>query len=542
MNHESGGAGAVARSRWECVFAAALMIGALAVFLSCALATLRFGDHADESRTTDAVLRALQSGLLLPGWYNYPSLMFLLSMVAAAFHVLLTMGHEEMSALLRALAIVGADGVNEAQERLKGLIGSDEFRWRLRAVFAVVTSLAGTAVALAARAAGVRWLPAALVGALTLSSFQVFYHSRWVAADGLALLATALALGASLKAMNEKGAFWLTLAAIAAGFATAAKYPVGCMLLLPIVAATRTPGVGLRLARVIVVFVGTFLLLTPGAYVDPVRFFRHVLFEVVHYAKLGHGPHTMDPGTAFLAAIGDFVAFRLFSPSPWVSALAAGAAVAGGFFALRANSRMAALLVGVPVVYVAYFSTNRVLFVRNLLVLAPFIAVLAGLAIDSLIGRVRESRSRWVEPITYLVLAFGVAGNFHHAVEARRSYTETGESSWVEPIRRYVAAHPDLRFAVSPRVARNVDQWTEGPEARPVFHSLESSDVYLFVLREHNDRYLGERLRAITNKRGTYEVVAGPKDVDLDYYPTWDGLERVIAMQGEPARLLLRGE
>ena len=69
------------------------------------------------------------------------------------------------------------------------------------------------------------------------------------------------------------------------------------------------------------------------------------------------------------------------------------------------------------------------------------------------------------------------------------------------------------------------------PGSQPVtVHSPEHSDAYLYVLTEHRP--------TIANRRNAYRVVAGPDDVDLDYYPTWLGLKRIVVVDAPVAGFL----
>ena len=61
-------------------------------------------------------------------------------------------------------------------------------------------------------------------------------------------------------------------------------------------------------------------------------------------------------------------------------------------------------------------------------------------------------------------------------------------------------------------------------------YPLERSDDYIYVFGEHH--------APIANRRNTYWVVAGPDDVDIDYYSTWLGLERIVVVDGPVASLL----
>ena len=112
---------------------------------------------------------------------------------------------------------------------------------------------------------------------------------------------------------------------------------------------------------------------------------------------------------------------------------------------------------------------------------------------------------------------------------AAASMYDLDVESWRRSIATYVAEHPDRRFAVSPGVAALL---FEQPEARSAVtvYPPERSDAYIYVLGEHHAR--------IANRRNTYRVVAGSDDVDLDYYPTWLGLERIVVVDGPVASLL----
>jgi hypothetical protein len=50
----------------------------------------------------------------------------------------------------------------------------------------------------------------------------------------------------------------------------------------------------------------------------------------------------------------------------------------GAAVLIREDMRVAPLLIALPVIYVLYFSNQRVMIARNLLFVMPFLAVLAG--------------------------------------------------------------------------------------------------------------------------------------------------------------------
>ena len=376
-------------------------------------------------------------------------------------------------------------------------MGSPLFKHQLRAVFAALTASTALFTVVAARALGTSWLAASISGAVVLSSFQVLYHSRWIAPDTLMMAAGAMTLGATLWATRDCRVLPLIMAAVAAGLATAAKYPGGCLLLLPLVAAARSPAPGRRVIAVLALFATTYLLVTPGTVVNSERFVNDLLFVIHHYRQRGHGGYTVGPGWPHLIGILDFLAFRLASPYAALSALVLSLALLGVVVAWRVNRQAAVLLTVVPALYVAFMVTNRVLIVRNYLILIPFVAVLVAVAIDAIAGAFRRPAIRAGIPLAASVLlAFNWPG-FLHAVS---SLNDLDPDVWRKSVSAYFAAHPDRRFAVSPRVAALL---APGTESAANVYPLASSDAYLYVLGEHRAK--------IANRRNKYRVIAGPR-------------------------------
>jgi hypothetical protein len=481
-----------------------------AVFLWCAISAVRFGMHWDEWKIIQGVQATITSGVVLPAGYNWPSLTYLIALITS---------------LANLPAVLGEDSVAVGRAQLAEIVGAPPFTHQLRAVFVVLTAWTGLFVVLAARAVGTSWLAASISGAVVLSSFQIFYHSRWIAPDTLVMLAGAMTLAAALWAARDQRLPPLLLAAAAAGLATAAKYPGGCLLLLPLAAVVPGPAAPTRVAGVLAVFAAAYLFVTPGTVVDWERFSRDLLFEIHHYQVLGHGGYTVEAGWPHFAAILDFLAFRLASPYQILSVSVLAAALAGGAIVWRLNRRAAVLLTAVPVLYTAYMASNRVLIVRNLLILVPFVAVLVAVAVDVL---ARLSRRVVVRAAISLAAAALLALNWPTFLHAASSLHDLEPEVWRRSVVTYVEAHPERRFAVSPRVAALL---FDAPGSQSVtVHSPEHSDAYLYVLSEHRP--------IIANRRDVYRVVAGPDDVDLDYYPTWLGLKRIVVVDGPVAGLL----
>jgi hypothetical protein len=507
----------------ETSLAIVLVIVFAAVFLFCAISSVHFGTHWDESSIINHVQKMLTSGVLLPGYYNYPSLSYYIGLLTALAHAPDTFGADTLAAM---------------QLQLAEIAGSSAFKHQLRAVFAVLTASTALFVILAARAAGTEWLAATVSGAIVLSSFQVFYHSRWIAPDCLVMLTAAMTIASALWAIRDTRLVPLLLTATSAGLATAAKYPAGVLLLLPLFAATCASNVPSRVARVLIVFGATYLVVTPGTVLEPVQFVKDVLDEMDLYRRLGLYTYTVDPGLPYLGRIVDFLAFRFASSHEVISLIVLTATIVGAAAAWRRDWRVAVMLVGAPVVYIIYFATGRTLVVRNLLILVPFIAVLTAITVDTLASLFRSRVTRAAVPV---VVATLLALNWPTLLQAAKSVRDFDPEGWRESLLTYITAHPNRRFAASPQVSALLGS---GTTQSMLLHAPEDADIYLYFMREYIRAYVPgtppgtKTLAAITNRRDIYTVIVGPRDIDLDYYPTWTGLNRIVSVDASAARLL----
>src|SRR5262249_28770477 len=193
------------------------------------VASRDFGTHWDEASITGSVQKSFATGLLLPGWYHYPSLTYDVAMLVALPH-----------ALADAAQRFDLQNRGPASPALVGFLGSPGFLLEIRSLFFVLSTLTGLAVyLLALRLTGRAW--AAVFGALTtVSAWEFTYHARWVAPDCLLLLPAAFALWSEQRLLDPAAAprrrAWLTLASAFTGLAAGAKYPGG-MLVLPLLTA-----------------------------------------------------------------------------------------------------------------------------------------------------------------------------------------------------------------------------------------------------------------------------------------------------------------
>jgi hypothetical protein len=349
----------------------AVLVAAFIATGSCGQATL---EHWDEDALVAKVRASVVNrGTLLPDSYDWPSVSYWIALAALVPDI--TAGPPPTRGSISAV-----------EGYLVEALDSPAYRLRVRRAFLVVSSLSTVWVYLTVIALGRGGWIALLGAALVATSWEIAYHARWPAPDGpmmqwaaLSLFGAACALrrddhpgrGGSNSRTNTMA--W-RLSAAAAGAAVGTKYSAWPLVVMLMAARARR-----RSAREVmeigVVAVAAFLITTPGALFQPVQFLDGLQFQWSHYTT-GHGQHSIAPGWPHLMAELHYLGTALWSP--WMAPAIAVAvlAIPGAVDLARRQRPAAILVVGFPVAYVCYLAVHRVFVVRNLIVTAPFLAVL----------------------------------------------------------------------------------------------------------------------------------------------------------------------
>ena len=507
------------RSRAVCEVPAwsglAIVVAALVCLLITGFAGIDFGTHWDDHVQLSLVNRTIRSGTFLPtGIYNWPAMTYLLSVGSVFFRVIARLN---------------------TSDQLSG----GEFYLQARGVFLVVTSLGGvwTYLALRRRAGE---LGAAFGGALYLLSFQLAYHARWIAPDAIMASFTALFVLLLLIAWDAPESRWRAhLPAVGAALATSCKYQ-GAVLLLPIAImyldrwrSNKGPGV-LQVKQAlgsVGIFVAVFVVLNPGSVLQPAEFFNDLQYENEHY-RTTHGlwygvrPHDITSPLSYLWHEIKFVVLSLPSPSPVLSVIVIGFSIVGAAVALRRDGWFAAALLTPGLVVVFYFATLHVFQVRNFLLLLPFLAFFAGIGADKILLMVRARGAvAFVAGVLAVILIY-------NAVWLEQAAGTVGQSrAWlVGQTSAYVRDHPGTRFVVSAPLARAFIA-TKIPLPRNARRSGRA-DVVLALFSQVRDAWRGQEITLRhwpATDRSTFTTI-GPKEVDFNFYPTWEGKDRVLVL------------
>ncbi len=334
----------------------------------------------DEAHHFQRTVQMVKTGSFNPEYFNKPSFHFYLRMpvVAAAFVSAVKAGEirrvDQM--VTRSTAPRGGWAFTVSHPRI--------LLWNR--AFGVVLGLLAVALTFAlARALGGR--DAMAIGAASLAAVSpaLAADAAKVGVDTPMVVMSLLAMWLALRLQNQFTLGRLVAASLIAGLAFSTKYNalpiVGLPLVVCLVSRQFSAGaIGLALTMP----VAGFLLGSPFALIELPRFLNEMAFETWHYGTAGHGAATGEPG---LSQAWFYVTW--FASRRGLGVVAVLLAV-GGTAALAARrDRRALIFLFFPVLFFLLMADQKVNFVRNVLVLLPVIAVLAALAVQTLVARTR---------------------------------------------------------------------------------------------------------------------------------------------------------
>jgi hypothetical protein len=490
------------------------ILALLSLFTVTGLRGVDFGDHWDEAEWHIQPARDMvASGVFLPHRYIYP-----------AFTKWL-----ELAPAIPAGLTAGLDGP-KMQAAMSRVANAPEFHLRVRDVFIVVSGLAIVWVYGAALALRRKWWEGLLAAAGLGLSWEYAYHSRWVTADCILTQFSALTVLLLAVHHRTKRTGWLYAAAIAAGLGTGTKYTGVFLLVLVMFASVgvrparawpKWLGHAFRLAALCATAFGAYLVTTPGTLLEPFAFINETKLISSVYSGSHYG-YTVTAGWPHWKVALTFLSVSFFSPYKVVALPLFASIFLGAFAWVRSDRRAAALLICFPVLLLAFFCGRyTIAVVRNYLMLTPFLTLLSARGVAEVFARIPV---RWGRRALGGVLVVAMAANAAWLIRAGESIRRLDANGEVRDAIAYVARHGGTRFRLSPRVrALAAEQQltlppnvTEGgdPQVVVFFPKAEGPDPRQF---KTNDPWLTE-------------AVFGPGEVDFNWYSTWGGRDRVVAM------------
>lgn len=502
----------------------------LVILLATGVRGIDFGYHWDEGNKFAEASHALEQGVLVSTYYKKPSIMFYLTLVGLV---------PEVPQYVHLLDLSGNADWQEDRPlhmfpAMSARVLEESYKIRTRIIMMMLSSLSLIWVYLLIYNWRKSWLEA-LVGAAALGlSWEVAYHLRFVAPDGYLMQFGILAmLGATLYVIKPDTRSYLWLAAIASGATTASKYNGG-LIIIPVFLAVFLAWdrnsiweLVKTLAKTLLIMLGTFVFLVPGSILAPEHFIRDVLFEMAHYSD-GHGPYTVELGLEHLTLSLRYLFFHFFSPHIWIAAPFSVLALIGTVDLIRSERKLALLFLIFPVIYVAYFSTQSIMFARNLMMVMPFLVILMARG-ASVVWKLIPVRTIQYGMAGLLIAAFVI--NAGWLVMAAETITLRGTDQFGDPFFKdfvaFAEANPDIRIGVSNDVwfAMVADRAID-PPPNILHNEWENID--------YGATYLKEVTWILpSNRPGLFAHVFGSLEVNLNYYSTWKGDKRVVMLEAD---------
>jgi hypothetical protein len=415
------------------------------------------------------------------------------------------------------------------------VLDSHSFVLRLRSVYLAITSFSLVWIYLLCLQRGGAWLGALFAASLLACSWEVAYHLRWVATDGMLMQFAVLTVLLAIRALDSRRDFWLFGAAVVAGLGFATKYPGG-LLILPVALAAFFTGQTsrqkiIRLTKVAAVFVVVFLVVTPAAILQPSKLAAGVLFEMKHYAT-GHGGHTVGRGFDHAWRMLLYFTTVLWSPYIVIALLMFTLGIIGFVTMMARYSGRGAVFLIFPVSYLLYFSTQGTMVVRNLLAIAPFFSIAAadGAQVIARLGRrcaepgSRLPRLSWFPRAWAGLLVIALCFNAYWLIASAQTIVARHTDRFIRETAEYIRAHPQAKFLLSPRVKGDL-KVIAPPFENATVNPVES-DAFVLYAREGMLRWHDWP----ANRRNLTEVCFGPREVNFNMYPGWWGDDRILVI------------
>lgn len=333
----------------------------------------------DETHHFNRTVEMVKSGTYNPNYFHKPSLHFYLRMpvVALSFIWSAKKGYIQSIKEVETRNSFGLAGYNFTASH-PGIV-----KWNR--AFSVLMSIGVIVLAALICLELTSSVPAAFFAALfTAISPELLRHSPIIGVDVLMTLMCVLAIWLALRAQKKFSNFKLILCGIAAGLAISSKYNAAPIAILPLVVCWATSNLRLsNLVVALVVPVIAFFAASPFILVSLPLFLDHLAYEIWHYGVAGHAGQMAEPG---LPQALFYASWLVRDGVGWT---AASAAIVGlGLLAQRDKKRLAVFM-AFPLLFAALMIGQKTNFTRNVLVIIPIVATLAGAGLMLLLQRIK---------------------------------------------------------------------------------------------------------------------------------------------------------
>jgi len=360
------------------------------------------------------------------------------------------------------------------------------------------------------------FIAALIAGLIFSASFEFNYHSRWAVSDTVAvqfvfLSTMILFLGLSFRKK-------IILSSIIAGLALGTKYTAGIAILNIYTYIISFKGINFSKKTDIIIystfiFIVTFIFLTPGTVLEPLKFYGDLETTSYHYSSWHFG-YTVPAGTIHCAKIIKYIIFCIFSKNYIISIFISLFFFIGVVYSLKTKNINVISLSLVMALYLFYVSRYRVMLVRNILYIFPYFCVVSSLGAFFIFKKIKSKIIiKYLNIIIILILSYSTAlvTNAALTIYHKEKLDVKGD------LQNFLEVRHKDRFFFSRGVC---DLMSFQQNTVPM-----KSSYLVFFKNEARWPFLQ------ANKYRLYKKVLGVQDINFDYYPTWLGQDRIVIMR-----------
>jgi 4-amino-4-deoxy-L-arabinose transferase-like glycosyltransferase len=496
------------------------------VFLAVSLAGLDFGVHWDETHAKfDSVKRSVETGVFVQSVmepegesYDYGGVNYWLTWLGFTPEV--------------ASYVTGGVWTREALARvITPVVYSIDKRLQVRTIYIVLSSLSILWLYWLCLELGRSRIEAWLAAAVLSLSWEVGYHSRWIAPDAVAMQFAILSFLCLVAGQNRSSMRWFCTSAVAVGLTAGTKYPgaliLPCLLVAVAFSQWRNNRTLLASLKQVVltaaVTAATFVATTPGVVLDPFRFFARLEQQRLIYLEGWYG-YSVLSGVPHLWAVIQYFAFEVFSHFSWIAAVL-GLFALIGVVALAFERKIASfLIVAFCLIYLLLFSRQAAMLVRDYLVVVPFLALAAARGIVAIAER---TNARAVYAGVGVLLAVNFVWEVHAAGEIRK---RADYEYFVRQFEDFARESEGETFLASAKLMADLRRLPDPIPANVTADPAVAYTKVAFLQAEGADE-LWSRWPA--NQKNLYDRAFGALEVNLDRYPTFVGNNRILVVRRE---------
>jgi hypothetical protein len=349
-------------------------------------------------------------------------------------------------------------------------------------------------------------------GLLVIASPEVMRNSHIIGVDTLMGLLCITTTAYAFWALNSYRTRHLVVCSLLAGLACAAKYNAAPVVLVPLALwwlADRSLK-GCIIAATLPIL--GFLLGAPYTVLAWDEFIKGVSYEMWHYGQAGHEGHSAGRGWP------QVLLYLRWGFSDGIGVSAAVLALLGGSWLSVYDRRAFLLLLAFPLPYALLMICQKAHFTRNMVVMVPYLAALAGVGIAALVSTVRDRR--WQHIVAALVAAVALWPIVSTSYTIlKRSFLQHDSRdtavAWItehaqSPTAPDIAIAGSLQLPIATFSMRGVDAFN--PATLSLAHLLQAGYEYIVIPSDVSllDAELTELITSIPGEPSPQRVPANP--------------------------------